>query len=61
MSNTTILKAKELELFVNTPVLTQVFQEDVGDKKRKLNVFLKLDCLQPSGSFKDRGIGISCT
>lgn len=41
------------QLHVGTPLVLS----DVLSKKTGHNVFLKLDCLQPSGSFKIRGIG----
>ncbi len=40
-------------LFFQTPLLySRVFSERLGR-----NIFLKMECFQPSGSFKNRGIG----
>ncbi len=44
--------ARQENLFVNTPLIERLNSTPGLD-----SVFLKLECLQPSGSFKDRGIG----
>ena len=47
------LEAKKTQLYLNTPLVSSVFR--VGEEA--VNVHFKLENLQPSGSFKDRGIG----
>ena len=47
------IEAKRAQLYLNTPLLRSVFR--VGGET--VNVHFKLENLQPSGSFKDRGIG----
>ncbi|MCB1149190.1 MAG: pyridoxal-phosphate dependent enzyme [Chlamydiia bacterium] len=44
------------ELFVKTPL---VFGREISRRLDK-KIFLKLECLQPSGSFKNRGMGSTC-
>ena len=46
-------EAKKAQLFINTPLVSSVFR--VGEEA--VNLHFKLENLQPSGSFKDRGIG----
>lgn len=43
-------------LHVHTPVMASA----LCSARTKANVVLKLDNLQPSGSFKIRGIGLMC-
>ncbi|PWN49403.1 hypothetical protein IE53DRAFT_363175 [Violaceomyces palustris] len=50
------LKGEELELHVETPL---IFSPHLSSKTGH-NIFLKLDCLQPSRSFKIRGVGRVC-
>jgi L-serine/L-threonine ammonia-lyase len=45
--NSPLIESKELDKYINAT-----------DKKRR--VLLKMDALQPSGSFKIRGIGYKC-
>lgn len=45
-----IEKTRKKGLFIRTPLLSRKYDD-------YLEVFFKLDSLQPSGSFKDRGIG----
>eukprot|EP01036_Dinobryon_divergens_P027971 gene27971-36840_t len=47
------VEAKKTQLYLNTPLVSSVFR--VGGET--INVHFKLENLQPSGSFKDRGIG----
>ena len=47
------VEAKKAQLYLNTPLVSSVFR--VGGET--INVHFKLENLQPSGSFKDRGIG----
>lgn len=47
------IEAKKTQLYLNTPLVSSAFR--VG--KEAVNVHFKLENLQPSGSFKDRGIG----
>ena len=44
--------ARKLGLFVHTPLLQRISRTN-----NDFEVFYKMDCLQPSGSFKDRGLG----
>jgi L-serine/L-threonine ammonia-lyase len=46
-----------LNLFYKTPLIYSSFYSNMV----KRDVYLKLDCLQPSGSFKDRGMAHLCT
>lgn len=56
-TTTTASKAKELGLFWSTPLIkSKGLTERVGK-----DVYLKLDALQTSGSFKDRGMGHLCS
>ena len=40
---------------------TPLFLHHRLSKERNQNIYLKMDCYQPSGSFKIRGIGLLCT
>ena len=40
---------------------TPLFLHHRLSKEREQNIYLKMDCYQPSGSFKIRGIGYLCT
>lgn len=42
------------------PSLTKPHRGDIGLLNRRSRIFAKLDVLQPSGSFKSRGIGYYC-
>lgn len=50
-------EARSLNLFSKTPLR----KDDNLSKLLQRDVFLKLDSMQPSGSFKDRGIGHLCS
>jgi len=45
-----------MNLHINTPVLEMI----TLNKKLEKEIFLKMECYQPSGSFKIRGIGLLC-
>lgn len=50
----TLLKAREASLFYSTPISRRYYNDESG----KMYEFIyKLETVQPSGSFKDRGIG----
>lgn len=49
--------ADESDLHIVTPL---VRSDPMTKELNKGPIFLKLDCLQPSGSFKIRGIGATC-
>lgn len=52
----TALGAREQGLFLSTPLVRSKPLSDIVGK----DIFLKLDALQASGSFKDRGMGHLC-
>lgn len=49
-------QARSLGLFRATPLIRSIPLSEVTQR----DVYLKLDALQPSGSFKDRGVGHFC-
>ena len=49
--------ARMIPLHIKTPCIRSVQLSELLGKP----VFLKLECLQPSGSFKDRGMGHLCS
>jgi len=51
-------EARSLSLFTTTPLLHSLPLSNLCAPHR---IYLKLDCLQPSGSFKDRGMAHLCT
>eukprot|EP00804_Cyclotella_cryptica_P022027 CCRYP_000950-RA/>CCRYP_000950-RA protein AED:0.09 eAED:0.09 QI:0/-1/0/1/-1/1/1/0/412 len=51
-------EARSLHLFTTTPLLHSLPLSNLCAPHR---IYLKLDCLQPSGSFKDRGMAHLCT
>lgn len=45
---------------IESPLLAEHIQRHADLKSKKVEVLLKMDLLQPSGSFKIRGIGYKC-
>lgn len=45
-----------MQLHINTPLINSRPLSQISER----NVWLKMDALQPSGSFKIRGVGLAC-
>jgi len=56
MTSSAAKSAEESGLFLRTPLIKSDPLSDLTGR----DVYLKLDCLQPSGSFKDRGMANLC-
>ncbi|EFA82801.1 L-serine ammonia-lyase [Heterostelium album PN500] len=65
LSNNEILKNTKLSLHINSPLVESLALNQVinagNTSGTPIRVWAKMDALQPSGSFKIRGVGLHCS